>query len=551
MITSLYIKNYILIDELRLDFKDGFTVFTGETGAGKSIVINAIDIALGSKPQKSVVKEGKDKAFIELCVKLPENFDKSIFEDEGIDIEDDEITVSAEISNSFRRRVNGVCVSKNFMSDLREKIVDIHSQNQTYTYISKKSHINLLDNFSGKSHLEKLSEYKNLYELKNQTEKALELEKQKAAEALNQKEFLEFQLEELNAAQIEDFDEDQKIAEEVEFLSKAENLKELSYGAYYGILGEDGCVLDALSTVKSNISKLSREDKNAEDFESEIENCYEMLKDLGRSLRDYSERCEIDEERINSLQERASVLNKIKRKYGGTLESAAAARDDIDKKLNEFEMSESEIVRLEELLREIGEKLQTISDELSSTRKKNAEKLGKMLTEELQSLELKNSVFEIHVDEIPLNSNGKDDVEFYISTNVSMKPAPLEKCASGGEISRIVLALKAVFADCDKTDTVIFDETDTGISGKASIAVGRKMRDISKFHQVILITHQALTAAKAHNHFYVSKKQADKTEVSIEALDETGRIDALARLAGGKSDETTKEFARSLLSKNV
>ena len=207
MITSLYIKNYILIDELRLDFKDGFTVFTGETGAGKSIVINAIDIALGSKPQKSVVKEGKDKAFIELCVKLPENFDKSIFEEEGIDVEDDEITVSAEISNSFRRRVNGVCVSKNFMSDLREKIVDIHSQNQTYTYISKKSHINLLDNFSGKSHLEKLSEYKNLYELKNQTEKALELEKQKAAEALNQKEFLEFQLEELNAAQIEDFDE--------------------------------------------------------------------------------------------------------------------------------------------------------------------------------------------------------------------------------------------------------------------------------------------------------------------------------------------------------
>lgn len=547
MLKSLYIKNYILIDELNLDFDNGFTVFTGETGAGKSIVINALDIVLGSKPQKSVIKEGEEKAFIELTVKLNDDFDFGIFDDYGIDVDDNEIIISAEISNTFRQRVNGVLVNKDFMKNLRERIADIHSQNKTYSYIMPKSHIHLLDGYCGKNHLETLKLYEENFAKLGEIKRRLKSEEEKSENAQERKDFLNFAINELTSADIKDINEDKKIEEETDFLANAEELKELSYSAYYGICDDEGGVNAVISKIQYSLSKLANKDKNTEPFAEEMENCAEILKDLGKSLLNYAERCDTDEERINFLQERANYLNGIKRKYGGSLENALERLEEYQKELNSFEFSEEEINRLKNLENEIDGKLIGLAKNLSENRKKSAEKLSKVVTDELRTLELKNAEFTVKIEECERNLFGCDKVEFYITTNLSSKPAPISDCASGGEISRIVLALKSVFADTDKIETVVFDETDTGISGKASVCVGEKMKEIGKYHQVILITHQALTAAKADNHFYVSKEQTDKTKITVKKLTDEEKVTALARLAGGKVSEETVAFAQSIL----
>ena len=549
MIENLKIKNFILINELTLNFSSGFNVFTGETGAGKSIIIHAIDVALGAKSNKDLIKTGKESAHIELTIKYNENFPTNILEENGIEIFDNELIISKEITQtSSRSRVNGSLVTQDFIRTLREALIDIHSQHQTYVYLQPKQHIYLLDNFCGETHKKNLSEYSQIYRKYLELERKLEFAKNSLATNEQEIDFLKFQIKEIEDAEIDDIEEDTKLNEELEILSNAETLKELTYSSYQTLYGDDVNVIEALSTVKMNIAKVAGYDNELETYENEIISAIESLKETASFLRDYSENVSADYEKIDQIQERLELFNKLKRKYGNSLEAIVEQKEKFEEKLNKIDFSSEDIEILEKELATTKEALTKISNEITKVRKQVAEKLSKDVSEELHKLELPKAIFNIDVSSLDnWCENGKDKVEFMISTNVSETPKPLAKTASGGEISRVMLALKTIFAQSDNINTVIFDEIDTGISGAAAQAVADEIVELAKTHQVISITHLPIIAAKAPKHFYVKKSQTDATKINVFDLDHENKIKSLAMMASGEITEESINFAKGLM----
>lgn len=548
MIKSVTVKNYILIDELTLEFDNGFNVFTGETGAGKSIIIGAIDVALGAKTNKDSIKNGADKAYIELVIALKDDFDKSVFEQNGIDIIDDEITVSREIlPNGTRSRINGVMVSQDFIKEIRETLLDIHSQHQSYNYVQPKNHIILLDNFALKAHKDNVEELKQKFQKYQMLVAKLNEYKKLEETAEQQKEFLNFQINEIEAANIQDENEDEELKKELEVLSNVEKIKELSYSSYWILNGEDSNILNALSKIKANLSKLSSMDETVQPLEEDFVSAYETLKEIASQMREYSETKENDEERMNFIGERLSLLDKLKRKYGGSLAEVIESYGKLSDELSSIEVSQDSILNIQKEVDKLQSEIDELAKNVSNARKELAKTLSVAVTQKLEKLELPKAKFEIAIEPCNLNERGIDRVEFLISTNVSEGLKPLAKTASGGEISRVMLAVKSIFAQADNTNTVIFDEIDTGISGKASQSVADEIQNLSKSHQIILITHQPIIAAKAAKHFYVKKSQEDVTKVNVYSLKEENRVKAIALLAAGEINEDSLSFAKNLL----
>lgn len=547
MIKSIHIKNYILIDELNLNFSDGLNVITGETGAGKTILISAIDAAFGAKISSDVIKKNCEKAIIELTLENKKHDLKQLFEENGID-DFEEIIITREITKtSSRTRINGTLVNQNFIKDFKDMFLDIHTQHQTYAFMQPKTHINLLDNYAKDVYGEDLEKYKKLYFEYLSLQKALEIAKNSANATESQIDFLKFQIEEIENATIEDIDEENKLNEELKVLENAEKLKELTYGAYWALNGEDGSLSDAITQIKINISKAKNLDNSLENAENTIIEISELTRELSSNLRDYSQSVTNDTERLDEIQERLFVLDKLKRKYGGTLEEVLKTYEKLSAELNGIEFSTKNADELEAKIEKILKDLNAIADKITENRRNCGELLSSLIVNELEKLELAKSRFEIKITPCDLCQNGKDNVEFYISTNVSQDLSPLAKTASGGEISRVMLAIKTVFANADDIDTVIFDEIDTGISGKAAQSVADEIEQLAKFRQIILITHQAIIAAKADRHILVSKEQGDTTSVEIKILDGNEKINALASLASGVVSDSAIEFAKSLI----
>lgn len=548
MIKQLRIKDYILIDELIANFDAGLNVITGETGAGKSILINAIDIAFAPRVSKDVIKHDKEKAIIELVIENKKHDLSQLFEENGVDNFGEEIVLSKEISqNGVRSRVNGTLVNQEFIKNLKNYFLDIHSQHQTYAFMQPKYHINLLDNYAKEAYGEKLEKFREDFKDFQHMKSQLENLKTASDVTENQIEFLKFQINEIDSAAIKSSSEDDELNQELEVLENAEKLKELTGSSYWAINGDDGSIMEALGKIKQNVSKAASLDKNLEETESNLIDAIERLRDAGSELREYSQNLDNDTERLNEIQERLFVLDKLKRKYGGSLDSVLETFDKLSKELNAIEFSTQNIDELEKQIKETETNLQHKAKEISESRKNFAQVLSVLIQEKLEKLELPKARFEISVKPKELSSDGIDNVEFLISTNISEEMKPLAKVASGGEISRVMLAIKSIFAQSDDINTVIFDEIDTGISGKASQSVADEIVELSKYHQIIVITHQAIIASKANKHFYVRKSQNDETKVEVYVLTGENRIKALAELAGGEINEQSIEFARSLV----
>lgn len=548
MIKQLRIKDYILIDELTANFDEKLNVITGETGAGKSILINAIDIAFAPRVSKDVIKHDKEKAVIELVIENTKHDLSKLFEENGVDNFGTEIVLTKEITqNGVRSRVNGTLVNQEFIKQLKSYFLDIHSQHQTYAFMQPKYHINLLDNYAKESYGNKLDAYREKFKEYQHLQSQLENLKNASNATESQIEFLQFQINEIDSANIQSPTEDEELNSELEVLENAEKLKELTGTSYWAINGDDGSIIEALGKIKQNISKAASMDKNLEDLESNLIDAIERLKDVGSDLRDYSQNLDNDTERLNEIQERLFLLDKLKRKYGGTLESVLETFDKLSKELNAIEFSTQNIEELEAKIESTHKELMHTATEISESRQNYAQVLSVLIQEKLEKLELPKARFEISVTQKDLCSDGIDNVEFLISTNVSEDLKPLTKVASGGEISRVMLAIKSIFAQSDDINTVIFDEIDTGISGKASQSVADEIVELSKYHQIILITHQAIIASKADKHFYVRKSQSDETKVEVYVLTGENRIKALAELAGGEINEQSIEFAKSLI----
>lgn len=548
MIKSIHVKNYILIEDLTVNFDNGLNVITGETGAGKSILINAIDIAFGAKPAKDVVKKGAEKALIELFIESKNPNIKTLFEENGIDTLD-EIILSREItSTSSRTRVNGTLVNQEFIKSLKEMLIDIHSQHQTYAFLQPKSHIILLDNYAKDLYGEELQEYKCLYKEYQGLLNALETAQNSANATESQIDFLKFQINEIEQANIEDVTEEETLQNELSVLENSEKLQELTQTSYWALNGDEGSLIDALLQIKANISKAVDMDNSLEGAEQSIIEISELTRDLSSTLRDYYQSVNSDTARLNEVQERLYLFDKLKRKYGSTLEEIIQTYDKLSEELNTIEFSSKNVEEIQAKIDEILVKLNKLAQDISAKRKNYAQVLSSLIVDELEKLELAKSRFEIRITPKELSSDGIDDVEFYISTNVSQDLSPLAKTASGGEISRVMLAIKTIFAKSDEIDTVIFDEIDTGISGKAAQSVADEISELAKFRQIIVITHQAIIAVKADKHFLVSKEQGEETEVTIKALNEDEKVKAIASLASGDNSESALDFAKSLLS---
>ena len=548
MIKTLRIKDFIIIDELEIDFGRGFNVITGETGAGKSIIINAIDLAFGARANKELIKTGKNRAVIELTLELKEPLPQKIIEDYGIEDYGNELILSREITESgSRSRVNGALVTQDLIKNLREMFIDIHSQHMTYTYIQPKYHIKLLDSYGDLDHKKLLEEYKELFTNYQQLTKKLNELSNKSQIDEQQIEFLKFQINEIESAQIEDLEEDKKLEDELNVLSNAEKLKELTYSAYWTLYGEDGCILDALGKVKTSISKAAETDNSLCDYESDLINAQETLREISSNLRNYAEAMELDEQRMDEVSQRIDVLEKLKRKYGSTLEQVMESYDNFTKEYNSIEFSQDEIIELEKQKDELLIRMSSRAKVLSESRKQLAGHLSKVMTNQLEKLDMPKVRFEISINECEYCSDGFDSVEFLISTNISEAPKPLARIASGGEISRVMLAIKTIFAKADNIDTIIFDEIDTGISGNACQAVAQTISELAQSHQIISITHQPIIAAKSDRHFYVAKTQDGQTAVKVYNLNEENKIKAIAMLAAGEITEDSVKFAKQLI----
>ena len=532
MLKSLYIKNFILIDELFLDFKKGINAFTGETGAGKTIIIRAIDVVFGAKCSKEMPKNPDEKALIEI----------------SFDYQGKEVIVSREISQTgTKSRVDGALVNLDYIKEMRDKLIDIHSQHQTYIYMQEKFHITLLDNYISKSNSnfkELLKKCEEEFDIYSDTKNRIEKLKENNESILKEIEFLKFQIKEIEDLNLSEGEEDD-LRKELEILSNAQGLKEVSYGAYYALGGSEQNICDALSKIRSNISSYSSYDDKLEEIEENLINLEEELKSCSSDLRDYSERIEDDPQRFDEVNERLSQIEKLKRKYGDDI---FETYNTLQNKLKELDSEDNNLDELNKKFLETQEKIKLISFELSSIRKEKGEELSNLIENELEKLEFSSPKFKINITEKPISKDGYDNVEFLITTNVSQDFAPLIKVASGGEISRVMLGIKTVFANTDNIETIIFDEIDTGISGKTSQAVASALEDLSKNVQIILVTHQAIIASRADRHFWVSKTQEDgKTQIKVEILDEKRKLEALAQLASGNISDTSIEFAKELL----
>ena len=422
MIKQLKIKDYILIDELTANFHLGLYVITGETGAGKSILISAIDLAFAPRVSKEVIKNGCEKAVIELTIENTKHNLKELFEENGIDDFGSEITLTKEITqNAVRSRVNGTLVNQDFIKNLRSLFLDIHSQHQTYSFLQPKYHITLLDTYAKDVYGQKLEEYKKLYfeytNLKSQLEKA----KNSADITESQLEFLQFQVNEIESAEIQSENEDDELNAELEVLENAEKLKELTGSSYWAINGDDGSILEGLGKIKQNVSKAASFDNKLNDIEQNLIECIENLHEISSDLRNYSQNLDNDTERLNEIQERLFILDKLKRKYGGTLEAVLETHKKLSDELSSIEFSTKNIEELEELIKKAEETLLEKAKEISEHRKNYANVLSVYIQEKLAKLELPKARFEIAVREKTLSSDGIDDVEFLISTKLPMR----------------------------------------------------------------------------------------------------------------------------------
>ena len=551
MIKFLRIKDYTIIDELETDFQAGLNIITGETGAGKSVMIDAVDIALGAKASKDLIKTGKNRAIIELEIELSESLSKKLSEDFELEIEDNILVITREITQtSSRIRVNGVLISQNELLEIRKLILDIHSQHQTYTYLQPKTHINLLDSFADNVHAERVSEYRTLYKNYQATIQKLQKLKENDNQSKQHADFLKFQIDEINSAEITDINEFDDLSARVNVLSNAQELKSVSYKAFEAIYGEDENIADGLDKVKGFLDKAAYCDENLKEISKSLEDVIANLKETARDLRNYSDNLDCDEETLNQLQLRLEVLSKLKRKYGGSLEEVMNTLAKFEEEYSFIGNSEEMIANLEKEIAQFEKTLFEMAQQISESRMQLAQELSKTVTQKLKGLEMPYAEFKVQISKIELSQNGVDEVEFMIITNPTEPFKPLVKVASGGEISRVMLAIKTVFADSDDIMCVIFDEIDTGVSGKTSQAISKELAALAKTHQILCITHQPIIAAVADTHFHVSKLQTDeKFEVQVRKLELSEREKVISKMLSGGEDAGSLQLAKELLAR--
>lgn len=551
MLRELKIENLAIIDELDLEFGDGLIVLTGETGAGKSIILSGINLLIGEKASVDMIRDGEDHLLAQGVFEINEEQAEELSARFGIDVEDNEVIVRRYFDRNSRGKVyvNGVRVSLTNLKEIMGTLVDIVGQHSHQMLLNKNNHVRLLDKFLGEEGKELRGNINRVYlKYKEVSNKIDEIEKNRQ-EAIEKREFYEFQLNEINRVAPE-VDEDNRLEEEYKKLFNAGKIKDKILDSNIQLRDGEVNALHFINNSRRNIESLCKYGEEFEEILEKLEKVYYELEDCIDMLDTADRDIDIDENRLQKVIERLDLINKMKSKYGATIEEIIEFRDSIAEKINLLEENSFEVKKLLKEKKEAEEEYWKLALELRELRLKKALEIEKLLEQELQFLKMGDARFHIVVDKNEhMGNNGSDSIEFLISTNIGQGMKPLWKIASGGEVSRIMLALKVIFSRVDNIPILIFDEIDTGVGGETVRKIADKLREIGDHAQVVSITHSPAIAARAHEQFYIKKEAVNnKTSTTVKKLDAKGRVVEIARmLAGENVTEAVLQHAEELL----
>ena len=542
MLNSLHIENIAVVKSVDIDFSNGFSALTGETGAVKSIIIDSINMLLGKKTEKELIRKGEERAMVSGLFSSLSDTAAALFSEIGVDLDDDGcVLVQRSISQDGKSqvKVNGRTVSLAVLKSISPILVNIHGQSDTHALASVENHISILDTFGTSADM--LSEYREAYNEYEELRKEIKAISERESERARYTEILEYQIKDIDALELRDGEEEELIDKKLK-IKNSERITKQSAFAFKALKGsEKGSIsylLDRTSTALSSISDVIPE---FADYSEKLKDILYQIDDIAEEVYATIEECDEDPtEKLNSIESRLDKISKLKRKYGLTVKDVLEFRDKAFEELETLKNSDDILKNLNKKAELAYEKALNLATKIHEERIKNARKLETAVCETLEFLDMPKVTFVIDIKEAfdnskkKLTKNGTDNVEFLISANKGMDPKPLSKIASGGELARIMLALKSVIADKDGVMTIVFDEIDAGVSGKTARKIGIKMQSLASTTQLFCVTHSAQIASLADSHYLINKSDKNGiTETTVNLLNEDGRINELSRILGG------------------
>ncbi|EGQ3928482.1 DNA repair protein RecN [Staphylococcus pseudintermedius] len=555
MLQSLSIKQFAIIDTLDIQFSDGLTVLSGETGAGKSIIIDAIGQLIGMRASSEFVRHGEKKAIIEGIFDIDDAKDAiRQLETLGIDINEDFLIVKREIFSSGKSicRINNQTVTLQDLRQVMQSLLDIHGQHETQSLLKQKYHVELLDRYADGEYIEELQQYAQSYE--QHQEKIKELEALESADQalLQRLDLMKFQYDELKEAQLKE-GEIEQLEIDIKRIQNSENLS-LALNAAYVTLTDEHAITDRLYTLSSELQNVNQIlPETFEKLKEEVDQFYYTLEDAKHQIYEEINQTEFDEQYLNELESRMNLLNNLKRKYGKDISDLMIYQEKIADEINKIENYEESTSKLREEIQQLSQQVQEDGEKLTKARRIVARQLRDRIVNEIQYLQTKDANLEISFKpyETP-QKDGLERIEFLISPNKGEPLKSLNKIASGGELSRIMLALKSIFVRAHGQTAILFDEVDSGVSGQAAQKMAEKMKDIASVIQVICISHLPQVASMSDHHLYISKHEKDdRTTTTVRELTGDARIDEIARMISGATvTELTRENAKEMIEQN-
>ncbi|MDU1176377.1 DNA repair protein RecN [Peptoniphilus harei] len=551
MLLELNIENFAIIENMKIEFESGLNVLTGETGSGKSIIIDSLGLVLGQRANKDIIKKGKDRAFIEAVFSSYDEETRDLLLEYGID-SGDLVVVSKEIREKGPSitRVNNRTVTSQILSKISSHLIDIFAQHESISLMDNKNQLKLIDDFSGKGQRQLLADLKELVEeinsLKNEYNEKSNMEQNKDREI----DLLEYQIKEIEDAGLSDYDDEElyddfnALNNMTDTLIKLSEAKSLINEGY-----ETSSLEDILDRVIANVVDVTSYNKDLKEVEENLEDIRFRISDIAKELDRYINTSEIDEERLQFLKERIDLVNNLKLKYGNNVKAITIFFNEISERLRFLQNFEDNLNKLLKKIKEKEKEALILAEKISQNRKKTARILEKKVEEEINKLNIKDAKFKIDIKEKDLSFDGIDKIEFLIAPNLGQDLMPMAKVASGGEMSRIMLGFKSIIAEKDNIPTLVFDEIDTGISGKTAQIVGNKIKEVSKDRQVIVISHLPQIVALADTHFAIKKDVVNNSTIStIDKLSYDERVNEVARLIGGMNiSEIAIETAKEMI----
>lgn len=550
MLTDLFIKNVAIIDKLSVELGKGMTVLTGETGAGKSIIIDSINMILGARTNKSLVRYGEEKASVKAVFDLSDGV-RSYLEDNDIDCDDDQIIVSRDVTSEGKSvcKINGSPVTLAVLRELASELVNIHGQHDNQSLLTPSKHIDFLDSFAADE--EQKRGYYEIYKSREALKKELERLNMNETERAEKIDFLTYQIEEIEKAKLRD-GEEEELREQRDIIANAEKIVIAAQEAYDNIYGGEKAqsAYDGISTAVAALSDIASFDERLSAVLDKISEAMYSIEDAAHEIKECTDGIEYDEQLLNDIEERLDLISRLKRKYGGDIKFILEKLEGFKKELELLSGSKERTDELKTMLDEETKKLDVVAAILTKTRTEAAKKLSELVCRSLSELDMPKAVFNVSVEcAEEYMPSGTDSVEFMFSANTGEPEKPLVQIASGGELSRVMLAVKSILADADSVGTLIFDEIDTGVSGSAAQKIAVKMASIAKNKQVICISHQPQLAAAAHHQLLIQKSD-DGNRVTTSVREVTGkeREYELARIIDGNDiTDTSLEHVRQML----